>query len=147
MRRALPILLLCLVALAAAGGAAASKHVHGALSGSIRESVQEHPTTAISLTVKGKKIKVTSAALYMKCSEIGQPALTPTISTPASKIKHGTFHISGRMQAETSVGPVDLLYDFQGSVLKKKVVGEIQAETFIQNGSERCDDESSFSAS
>jgi hypothetical protein len=146
VKRAVPMML-CLVSLAAAGAATASSHVHGALTGSIRESVQEHPTTAISLTVKGKKIKITSAELYLKCDEAGQAALTPTISTPAAKIKHGTFLIVGRMPVATSVGIVSLLYQFQGSVLKKKVVGSIHAETFIQDGSERCDDESSFGAS
>jgi hypothetical protein len=148
-RTAPTLVVLVLLAVAAP---AASGYVHGALSGSITQSVQEHPTTAISLQVKGKKIRVTSAALYLKCD--ADPALTPTISTPLAKIrrgsagyrKTGTFAITGRMPVATSAGTVSLLYLFQGSVLKKSVVGSIHAETFIQNGSERCDDESQFRA-
>jgi hypothetical protein len=145
--------ILLALALLAAAAPAASGYVHGALTGSITESVQEHPTTTISLQVKGKKIRVTSAGLYLKCDGL-DPALTPTISTPMAKIrrgtagyrKTGTFAITGRMPVATSAGTVSLLYLFQGSVLKKSVVGSIHAETFIQNGSERCDDESQFRA-
>jgi hypothetical protein len=130
----------------------ASGYVHGGLSGLITESVQEHPTTTISLQVKGKKIRVTSAGLYLKCDQ--DPALTPTISTPLAKIrrgsagyrKTGTFAITRRIPVATAAGTVSLLYTFQGSVLKKSVVGSIKAETFIQDGSERCDDESNFKA-
>jgi hypothetical protein len=151
LKRTAPILL-ALVLLAAVAPAA-SGYVHGALSGSITESVQEHPTTAISLLVKGKKIRVTGAGLYLKCDGL-DPALTPTISTPMAKIrrgtagyrKTGTFAITGRMPVMTAAGTVSLLYDFEGSVLRKSVVGTVKAETFIQDGSERCDDESQFRA-
>lgn len=123
---------------------------------------EPRPSTKIKVKVKGKKIKVTTVDLVLYCGRApgdapGFEAVTATVGTAYGKLERGvptfpsqrSFFLHRRVRTTTSVGPATIDLSIQGSVLRKKVVGTVDADTILHPPHSDlliCDDEANFTA-